>query len=89
MGTTAQKLDYLNTTKEKIKDSINLKRAGITSSTTFRNYTALLKDALADVLKDTSTLWSNFPKINGEGTSLTLSNTYNSIISIDYKGNIN
>ena len=35
---TANKLTYLNTTKGKIKDSINLTGANITNQTTFRYY---------------------------------------------------
>jgi hypothetical protein len=76
MGTTAEKLTYLNTTKGKIKDSINLTGAGITDNDTFRSYATKLRDGLVNVLNNgTATLYNNFPKVSGSGSEITLENT--------------
>jgi hypothetical protein len=76
MSTTAEKLTYLNDTKGKIKDSINLTGAGITNNDTFRSYAVKLRDGLVNVLNNgTATLYNNFPKVSGTGSSISLSNT--------------
>lgn len=76
MGTTAEKLTYLNETKGKIKDSINLTGAGITNEDTFRSYAVKLRDGLVQVLNDNGeTLYNNFPKVSGTGNNISLSNT--------------
>lgn len=51
MGTTAQKLTYLNETKTKIKNAINLGEAGITNET-FRQYEKGIKQALLNTMND-------------------------------------
>jgi len=77
MGTTAEKLTYLNTTKGKIKDSINLTGAGITNQDTFRSYASKLKLGLIDIINNgTDNLYSNFPKVSGIGSNLSLTPTY-------------
>ena len=50
MGTTAQKLEYLWTTKSQLKDMINygLDENKITSSTTFRDYVSSIKEAFLE-----------------------------------------
>ena len=86
---TANKLTYLNTTKGKIKDSINLTGANIGSSDTFRSYSAKLRDGLVDVINDGGkTLYNNFPKATGTGSDITLNNTYQALIRLNLKGNI-
>lgn len=50
MGTTAQKLEYLNGTKTAIKNAINQEGEVVTSSTTFRNYATGI-NTLVDTLK--------------------------------------
>ena len=88
MGTISQKLEYLNTTKGKIKDSINITGANIGSSDTFRSYSTKLKDGIVDMInKGTDTAYNNFPKTTGTGTDITLNNTYNSKLKVDLKGN--
>lgn len=67
MGTTSDKLTYLNTTKGKIKDVINMIGANITSDTTFRNYATKLYDGYVNVLKDKNTLLDNMPKGTSTG----------------------
>ena len=87
MGTTSEKLTYLNTTKGKIKDSINLTGANITTEP-FRQYSTKLEDAYIDIINNgTDTLYNNFPKVSGEGTSLTLNNTYQAPMRNNLKGN--
>ena len=77
MGTTAEKLTYLNTTKGKIKDSINLTGVGITNQDTFRSYASKLKLGLIDIINNgTDNLYSNFPKVSGIGSNLSLTPTY-------------
>lgn len=77
MGTTSEKLTYLNTTKEKIRDSINLTGANIGTSDTFRSYATKLKLGLIDIINNgTDTLYSNFPKVSGIGSNLSLTPTY-------------
>lgn len=76
MGTIAEKLTYLNETKGKIKDSINLTGAGITNEDTFRSYAVKLRDGLLNVLNNgTIVLYNNFPKVSGTGSNISLSNT--------------
>ena len=87
MGTTSEKLTYLNTTKGKIKDSINLTGANITTEP-FRQYSTKLEDAYIDIINNgTDTLYNNFPKVSSEGTSLTLNNTYQAPMRNLLKGN--
>ena len=84
---TANKLTYLNTTKTKIKDAINLTGANITNDT-FRSYEAKLKSGLVDIINNgTDTLYNNFPKATATGSSATLDDTYEAILKIDLKGN--
>ena len=64
MGTTSQKLEYLNGTKNSLKTAINNLGGAIDSNTTFRNYATQL-----------DTIYSNLPKVSGTGTSVTLSPT--------------
>jgi len=86
---TANKLTYLNTTKGKIKDSINLTGANITNDTTFRNYAVALRDKLAEGIGDISSfknvLIDNFPKVEETGTSLSFS-AYNTWFNYGIKG---
>lgn len=76
---TANKLTYLNTTKQKIKDGINALGGELTNQSTFRSY--------ANVLND---LYEVFPKVESEETtsSITLSPTQKAKMSLTLKGNI-
>lgn len=85
---TANKLTYLNTTKGKIKDSINLTGANIGNNDTFRSYSAKLRDSLVDIINNgTDELYDNFPKVTGTGSEIELNNTYEAPMGIDLKGN--
>lgn len=74
----ANKLTYLNTTKQKIKDGINALGGGLTNESTFRSY--------ANVLND---LYEAFPKVESTDTDqpITLENTAKGKLKLDYKGN--
>lgn len=76
MGTTAQKLTYLNTTKGLIKDSINALGGNLTNQSTFRSYAAAL-DSIYNVL----------PKTTETGTTLSLTPTLPGKLVLDLKGN--
>ena len=77
MGTIAEKLSYLNTTKSKIRDSINLTGANLTSEDTFRSYASKLKKGYIDIINNgIDTLYNNFPKVSGIGSNLSLTPTY-------------
>lgn len=65
MGTTSEKLTYLNGTKQKLKQAINNIGGEVTDETTFRNYVAELENA-----------YDRLPKTEfEEGESVTLENT--------------
>jgi len=88
MGTISDKLTYLNTTKGKIKDSINLTGANIGNNDTFRSYSAKLRDGLVSAINDGgATIYNNFPKTTGSGSSVTLNNTYQAPMKVGLKGN--
>ena len=67
MGSIANKLEYLNTTKENIKDVINITNANITSDTPFANYSTKLYNGYINILKDSSLLMNNLPKETSTG----------------------
>lgn len=75
MGTTAQKLTYLNDTKRLLKDSINNLGGSITSSTTFRNYATEL-----------DSIYAKLPKVSGKGTAINLTPTLKSRINSELYG---
>ena len=65
MGTTADKGEYLNTTKSLLKDKINNLGGEITDETTFREYTNQLQE-----------VYDRLPKTEyQEGSNITLENT--------------
>lgn len=75
---TIDKLNYLNETKQLIKESLNSNfNSGITDETTFRNYVDKI-----------DSLYDEWPKVTGEGTSVTLSNTKEGKMKIDLKASV-
>jgi hypothetical protein len=86
VGTTSDKLTYLNITKTKIKDAINLANTNITNET-FRQYESKIKQALINTMNDKWGTWANFEKVTGTGETLTLNNTAEAPMKIDLKGN--
>ena len=87
MGTTAQKLTYLNTTKTKIKDAINKAGNYLDSSDTFRSYANTISQMIVDTINDPQTTWDKFPKKTGTGASVTLNGVYTAPIGIKPNGN--
>lgn len=73
---TANKLTYLSTTKQKIKQSINNLGGSITDNTTFRNYATEL-----------DTMYDNLPKISDTGTDVSLSPTLKGRLGLIPRGN--
>lgn len=67
MGTISDKLTYLNTTKSKIKDVINMSEAGITDDT-FRSYPQKLYDGYINIIKDKFSVIDNMSKGTSTGT---------------------
>ena len=88
MGTTAEKLTYLNTTKGKIKDSINLTGANITTEP-FRQYSTKLNSALLDIINNgTQEVWNNWEKVSASNvSSASLNQTVEAPMKLDLKGN--
>ena len=87
MGTTSEKLTYLNTTKTLIKEELNLGGANITTEP-FRQYKAKLEGIYKDFLANgTDTLWNNWEKVSGTGETLSLTPTIKGRIQSDLKGN--
>ena len=85
---TATKLTYLNETKSQLKDMINYglpTENQITNETTFRNYVKGIFEAFIESLRDSTTLYTNLPKISGNGTQITLNDTANAPMRITLK----
>ena len=76
MGTTSQKLEYLNGTKNSLKSAINNLGGAIDSNTTFRAYASEL-----------DTIYDNLPKASDTGTNVSLSPTLKGRLGIVPKGN--
>ena len=88
MGTISDKLTYLNETKSQLKDMINYglpTENQITNETTFRNYVKGIFEAFIESLRDSTTLYTNLPKISGNGTQITLNDTANVPMRITLK----
>jgi len=82
MGTTSEKLTYLNETKRQIKETINF-AGGTLTNETFRQYPEKLYDKYLDILKDDGAeLFASLPKATGSGTSISLNNTANTRMDI-------
>ena len=85
MGTTAQKLTYLNETKSQLKNTINYGGASITNDT-FRQYPRKLYTQYLDILKNPDTLFNGMPKVPEQtGTELTLNNTADTRMKLELK----
>lgn len=88
MSNISQKLTYLNETKSQLKDMINYglpTENQITNETTFRNYVKGIFEAFIESLRDSTTLYTNLPKISGNGTQITLNDTANAPMRITLK----
>lgn len=76
MGTTAQKLSYLQETKNQIKNKIEDLGKDITDETTFREYAGKLEE-----------IYNDLPKISDTGTEIILTNTKKGRMTVEAKGN--
>jgi len=75
MGTIAEKLTYLDETREKIRKGINSIGGNLTNTDTFRSYS----DALDG-------LYEKFPKVTGTGNNITLEDTMEASIKSELQG---
>ena len=76
MGTTAEKLSYLNDTKTLLRTKINnLSETLITTDDTFRSYANFLDE-----------IYNDYPKVTDEGTDISLSNTKSARIDTSLSG---
>jgi len=72
------KLEYLDETKQQIKNALNTKfNSQITDEDTFRSYV----DKITNI-------YTNWPKVPGEGTSLKLTNTKKGRLGLDLSGDL-
>ena len=73
MGTIAEKLTYLNTTKTMLRDSLNKFGSNILTTDTFRSYDTKLNE-----------IYDKLPKVTATGQGLTISNVQNGLLD-DFK----
>lgn len=77
MSTTLNKLEYLDETKQQIKDALNTGfNAQIQDTDTFRSYVSKINN-----------IYNNWPKVTGEDTTLSLTPTKKGRLGITLKGN--
>lgn len=70
MGTTSDKLTYLNTTKTKLRDAIAITGQNVSSST-FREYEIGIKKGIINTLNNPTTVANNFQTSLGANETLT------------------
>lgn len=75
MGTIADKLNYLNNTKSKLKNEINKIGGSITDETTFRDYVSNINNT-----------YDKLPKVEGSGSDITLNDTEEALLSLTPEG---
>lgn len=77
MSDISTKLNYLNDTRLKIKDSLNKFGADLTENDTFRSYSNVLND-----------IYDKLPKVSGNGSNFTLENAQNGKLDLfEIEGN--
>lgn len=74
MGTTAEKLTYLNDTKDKLKTVINA-MGGEIDDESFRSYPSTLNNLVLQAINGEIDLYDEYPKQQATGTSFTINNT--------------
>ena len=72
---TTSKLTYLENTKNQIKEALNNLGASIIDSDTFRSYVEKINE-----------IYDDYPKVEGEGNNIELSNTKKGKMLFKYKG---
>lgn len=86
MGTTAEKLTYLNTTKQNLKTVINTTGAGLIDSSTFRSYANVLNNKILGAINGDVDLFEEYPKVSGNGTDLSLNGIVEGKMAITPQG---
>jgi len=86
MGTTAEKLTYLNTTKQNLKTVINTTGAGLTDESTFRSYANVLNDKILGAINGDVDLFEEYPKVSDNGTDLLLNGVVEGKMAITPQG---
>lgn len=87
MGTIAEKLSYLDTTREKILTETNRLGVGLTEQDKFRDYAKGLHDGYVDLINNgTDTLYNNMEKVTGNGSNITLENTEEAPMKSEFEG---
>ena len=87
MGTIAEKLSYLDTTREKILIETNRLGVGLTEQDKFRDYAKGLHDGYIDIINNgTDTLYDNMEKVTGEGSNITLTGVEEAPMQSDING---
>lgn len=77
MLTTLNKLEYLDETKQQIKNALNTKfNSQIQDTDTFRSYVSKI-----------SNIYTNWPKVTSENISLSLTPTKKGLMALNLKGN--
>lgn len=76
MSTTLNKLEYLDETKIQIKTALNQFGSGITDEDTFRSYVSKINE-----------IYTNWQKVTGIGTTITLQNTKLAKMILKFGGN--
>ena len=84
----AEKLTYLQTTKQLLKTEINKINNVLDDNSTFRSYPQELFNGYLDILNNgTDTLWSNLEKVSASGEEATLENVETAPIKMVPNGN--
>lgn len=86
----ADKLTYLQTTKQLLKTEINKINNVLDENSTFRSYPQELFNGYLDILNNgTDTLWNNLEKVSASGETPVLENVETAPIKIVLNGNTN
>jgi hypothetical protein len=83
---TANKLTYLNTTKQNLKTVINTTGAGLTNESTFRSYANVLNDKILGAINGNVDLFEEYPKVSGNGIDVSLNGVVEGKMSITPQG---
>ena len=86
MGTTSEKLTYLNTTKSELKQAINNLGGNIDSETTFREYVEELQDVYDKAPKTTFQTGTDITISNGLKAKLDFEKVYQEVEYIESTG---
>lgn len=88
MSTIAEKIEYLDNTRELLKDNINKINNVLDDESTFRSYPEKLFNGYIDILNNgTETLWNNLEKASQNGTEAVLEGVETAPMKIELQGN--